>query len=107
SRPTNGRSETGRTNNTIEGARWRGSAPEVLKERGPGRVVLPGPVASLGAVGSAQRHFGDEQVVAARAVHVRVEDDHLAVGAGLAPRHVVIRDMRGVVMQQQPRVAAV
>src|SRR5436309_477164 len=67
----------------------------------------PGPPSQLGTVGSVQRHFRHEQVIAARAVHVRVEDDDLAVGTRLGEGVGIIVGMRRVVMDQQPRVAAV
>src|SRR6266568_8498494 len=63
--------------------RWR-----MCKREGPGHCPAPGPpfVSTGGPRGSAQRHFRDEQVIAARPVHVRVEDHHLAVGTRFPPR---------------------
>src|SRR2546427_3409388 len=65
--------------------------------------------AKSGPGGSAERHFGDEQVVAARAGHVRVEDHHPPVRARSSERQGEIdqRDLETVVMQQEPLVAAI
>src|SRR6267143_385362 len=54
---------------------WRGGS-----RRFGSRVVSP---AWLSCSGSAEGHLGDEEVVAARAEHVRVENHDLAVGTRL------------------------
>src|SRR5207248_9129545 len=77
-----------------------------LRRLEPGRILVPAPTTK--ATGpSAEGHFGHEQVVAARSVHVRVEDHHLAVRARLGVWIRVVAGSNGVVMKEQPRVAAV
>src|SRR2546429_5598520 len=82
---------------------------EWVSEAGPGRVH-PGPWCG-GGERSAEWHFRDEEVVPRRAGahHVGVEDHHLAVGARFPERHgpVLTGRVGRVVVQEQPRVAAV
>src|SRR5207249_1800469 len=84
---------------------WARNGSRGGARRGQGGPLLPSPQGGVCKRSSAERHFRDEQVVAARPVHVRVEDHHFAIGARLPKRQgpVVEGDLETVVVQEQPR----